>query len=349
MGESEMYRGRGQLFARRNDVMLGLGLLLVALGNGGCEAPGARIRQPLCTEISEEDRWAGLRFHCAIDTWGYINQQIVFRVRLRASDSNPVGSSDRAYADAQGRVAATRTYMLPRSPWTIPDARVSIPAKQLELHPSDLPALAEFEVTLPNGEVLARQFVATPVDEWKLASIRPRPRRFVIASSRPGSHAAAPASSPAVDESTGYTRLLEPFRLEPLRLYRELLNKWVPCELAQLANGPVDSVGGRQDGQREEIVSASQPTAHASDTADRTADAEPTPMHAESETEAGVRWYEVVEGDTLWRIAVEQLGEGRRWSEILRLNADMIGSPSRLQVGMRLRLPDENPVSNGAP
>ena len=49
--------------------------------------------------------------------------------------------------------------------------------------------------------------------------------------------------------------------------------------------------------------------------------------------------YVVREGDSLWRIAVEQLGDGTRYKEISELNADTLGNEDYLTVGMQLRIP----------
>ena len=50
--------------------------------------------------------------------------------------------------------------------------------------------------------------------------------------------------------------------------------------------------------------------------------------------------YIVREGDTLWRIAAEQLGNGSRYKEISKLNADVLKDENDLTLGMRLSLPD---------
>ena len=47
--------------------------------------------------------------------------------------------------------------------------------------------------------------------------------------------------------------------------------------------------------------------------------------------------YVVKEGDSLWRIAAEQLGNGSRCSEIAKLNA--LDSEDNLSVGMCLKMP----------
>ncbi|GAH24048.1 unnamed protein product [marine sediment metagenome] len=52
-----------------------------------------------------------------------------------------------------------------------------------------------------------------------------------------------------------------------------------------------------------------------------------------------IRWYVVREGDSLWRIAAERLGEGSRYIEIANLNADILDDEDSLVVGMRLRMP----------
>jgi len=50
--------------------------------------------------------------------------------------------------------------------------------------------------------------------------------------------------------------------------------------------------------------------------------------------------YIVREGDTLWSIAGEQLGNGSRYKEISKLNADVLKDENDLTIGMRLSLPD---------
>jgi nucleoid-associated protein YgaU len=49
--------------------------------------------------------------------------------------------------------------------------------------------------------------------------------------------------------------------------------------------------------------------------------------------------YVVREGDSLWRIAAEQLGDGSRYKAISELNADILKDEDNLVVGMRLKLP----------
>jgi nucleoid-associated protein YgaU len=55
-------------------------------------------------------------------------------------------------------------------------------------------------------------------------------------------------------------------------------------------------------------------------------------------TEPG-RFYVVKDNDNLWTIAADQLGNGSRYKEISKLNADIIIDEDRVSPGMRLRLP----------
>jgi hypothetical protein len=50
--------------------------------------------------------------------------------------------------------------------------------------------------------------------------------------------------------------------------------------------------------------------------------------------------YVVKKGDSLWSIATEQLGNGSRYKEISKLNADILKDENDLTIGMRLSLPD---------
>ena len=50
--------------------------------------------------------------------------------------------------------------------------------------------------------------------------------------------------------------------------------------------------------------------------------------------------YTVQKGDSLWKIAKENLGSGFKWSEIYEANRDAIRDPDLIYVGQTLRLPD---------
>jgi nucleoid-associated protein YgaU len=63
---------------------------------------------------------------------------------------------------------------------------------------------------------------------------------------------------------------------------------------------------------------------------------------------SGSSEYTIQSGDNLWDIARKQLGDGSRWSEIYKLNADVIGqNPDLIQPGAMLKMPEGVEVATG--
>jgi LysM repeat protein len=62
-------------------------------------------------------------------------------------------------------------------------------------------------------------------------------------------------------------------------------------------------------------------------------------ISTDKEEAKGVQ-YVVKEGDSLWSIAAEQLGNGSRYKEISKLNANVLKNDHDLTIGMQLSLPD---------
>jgi nucleoid-associated protein YgaU len=54
----------------------------------------------------------------------------------------------------------------------------------------------------------------------------------------------------------------------------------------------------------------------------------------------GPRTYRVRRGDTLWRIAERELGDGMKWKPLYEANRDLLVKPSDLKVGLVIRLPE---------
>jgi nucleoid-associated protein YgaU len=68
-------------------------------------------------------------------------------------------------------------------------------------------------------------------------------------------------------------------------------------------------------------------------TAPTTAQAVPTPAAT-----AGTREYTVQDGDSLWKIAAGELGNGMRYKDIEALNPELAGNKN-LSIGMKIKLP----------
>ena len=59
----------------------------------------------------------------------------------------------------------------------------------------------------------------------------------------------------------------------------------------------------------------------------------------ETKKEKQGKQYVVREGDNLWRIAEKQLGDGSRYEEISKMNANILKDEDSLVVGMLLIVP----------
>jgi nucleoid-associated protein YgaU len=62
-------------------------------------------------------------------------------------------------------------------------------------------------------------------------------------------------------------------------------------------------------------------------------------LWVEQQKEVQSKRYVVREGDSLWRIAAEKLGDGNRYREIAKLNTDILEYENSLAVGMQLKIP----------
>ena len=62
-------------------------------------------------------------------------------------------------------------------------------------------------------------------------------------------------------------------------------------------------------------------------------------LWVEQQKEVQSKRYVVREGDNLWRIAAEKLGDGNRYREIAKLNTDILEYENSLAVGTQLKIP----------
>lgn len=51
-------------------------------------------------------------------------------------------------------------------------------------------------------------------------------------------------------------------------------------------------------------------------------------------------YYTVQKGDTLWKIAQQAYGSGRRWRKIYEANKDVIADPSKIYAGQVIMIPE---------
>jgi nucleoid-associated protein YgaU len=64
-----------------------------------------------------------------------------------------------------------------------------------------------------------------------------------------------------------------------------------------------------------------------------------TSAPAASSSTSGPRYHVVKDGESLWKIAKQELGSGSRWNDIYNANRDVLSSPEALHTGQKLRVP----------
>lgn len=123
-----------------------------------------------CSRQMNGQGLAGIRFRCDIETKYLKSAQIIYQVTLFDKRGRAIASNDKSY-QVNGKVGATRTFMILPGRERIEGATVSIPRDQLEFGAADIPVTAEFAVFLPDGTCLAKDFRHVPVT--RSAEVRP--------------------------------------------------------------------------------------------------------------------------------------------------------------------------------
>lgn len=66
-----------------------------------------------------------------------------------------------------------------------------------------------------------------------------------------------------------------------------------------------------------------------------------TEQRVESQTRVSTRAYTIKTGDSLWKIAQREMGNGNRWKYLYELNKDKIRDPKKLSAGKEILIPIE--------
>lgn len=85
-------------------------------------------------------------------------------------------------------------------------------------------------------------------------------------------------------------------------------------------------------------------TALAAATSPSATDTAGSDLAVQTSSERPTVTHEVTQGESLWSIAEQHLGDGSRYTEILDLNRDSIPSSNWISPGQNLQLPDETPA-----
>jgi LysM repeat protein len=140
--------------------------------------------------------------------------------------------------------------------------------------------------------------------------IRPKVREDVLPANRPNVH-------------PDFSKAVRPILRAPRRL--------IPPDLPRISSRPATS---------KIVIQPMQPSAPAKPAAPiatvRPVQPQPTPSSVAIATRKTVS---VQRGDSLWKLAQQNLGSGNRWTELLAANP-RIADPNQIRAGARLTLPD---------
>lgn len=65
---------------------------------------------------------------------------------------------------------------------------------------------------------------------------------------------------------------------------------------------------------------------------------QPSSTPAQNTTRTAWKTHTVAEGDSLYRLAATYLGDGEKWRELQKINADVLGEGTNLKVGMKIKV-----------
>lgn len=65
---------------------------------------------------------------------------------------------------------------------------------------------------------------------------------------------------------------------------------------------------------------------------------QPSSTPTQNTTRTAWKTHTVVEGDSLYRLAATYLGDGEKWRELQKINADVLGEGTNLKVGMKIKV-----------
>ena len=141
----------------------------------GCAPPTVTFIFANAERREAADRLRAVAFQSAFEARGLAHEQLVYEVRLYAHDRRPVLSRDGRYELQGGHVGAARSVMVLRSRQRFTDVQVEIPADELGLQETDLPALAEIGLYDVVGNRMAAEWRRLPVNAQEVGMPPPAP------------------------------------------------------------------------------------------------------------------------------------------------------------------------------
>ncbi len=161
---------------------------MLAVLTGCVQSRQVALLGPAVRTTGDASGVPGLAFGTNIDTRDLVSQQLLLEVRLLDNRWRPVMARTPSYRNTAGVIAAGKSLMVLKTPWTFENVILTLPGPELKAVEGDRPAWAEFRVLTPESQVLASQRVKLPADYMA---------QLPAASATPAEAAAAPPDSGA--------------------------------------------------------------------------------------------------------------------------------------------------------
>lgn len=141
--------------------------LVIALFVGcllcGCASPQIRFTQSQCVPVVGEEQTEAVRFVSNFQTNEAVpEQQLIYLVSIVDSSGRQIPSATGKYTDKNGNLTAAKGLMVLQSPWSFENINVSIPAPELSAARENGAAYALFQLTTPDGQILAQDRAPLP-------------------------------------------------------------------------------------------------------------------------------------------------------------------------------------------
>lgn len=129
----------------------------------GCASPQIRFTQAQCVPVVGEEQTEAVRFVSNFQTNEAVpEQQLIYLVSIVDSSGRQIPSATGKYTDKNGNLTAAKGLMVLQSPWSFENINVSIPAPELSAARENGAAYALFQLTTPDGQIVAQDRAPLP-------------------------------------------------------------------------------------------------------------------------------------------------------------------------------------------
>ncbi|MHC4562740.1 MAG: hypothetical protein ACYS8X_08230 [Planctomycetota bacterium] len=157
---------------------------------GGC-AEQVRFTSVEAHRLEVDGELTAVAFVSTFRTVGLADRQLVYQATLIDKDGQPITSRNRRFQTADGSVAASRTFVVHKSPQVCENFRIVIPADELEAQPHHAPVSAIISVYPPGSAPITAARCDVPIYRAKAAEAPPEAEQTALAA------APVPKPSPA--------------------------------------------------------------------------------------------------------------------------------------------------------